>query len=72
MKKIWVHKSKSFKEAEEFDRLYYFEMSPAQRLDIVQELREMYFKFPKQRRHPDKGLKNASRKRLRRVIKIVQ
>ena len=69
MKKIWVHKSKNFKEAEEFDREYYRQMTPEERLSIVQELREMYFKFTKA-----KGNKYiyASGKRLQRVIKIIQ
>lgn len=70
MQKIWIHKSYSFKEAEEFDRKYYSQMSAQQRLDIVQRLREIYFKLSKQWQK----IKNnhASRKRLRRVIKIIQ
>ena len=68
MKKIWVHKAKSFKEAEEFDRLYYLQMTAEERLDIIQELREMYFKLPKK----NKRTHHARRKRLQRVIKIVQ
>ena len=66
MKRIWVNKAKSFKEAEEFDRKYYNQMTPEERLSIVQELREMYLKFSR------KGAsKYASRKRLRRVIKVI-
>lgn len=68
MKKIWIHKAKSFKDAEEFDRKYYAEMTPEERLSIVQELREMYLKFPSSKR----TVKHESRKGLRRVIKIVQ
>ena len=69
MKKIWVNKANSFKEAEEFDRKYYAQMTPEERLNIVQELREIYFNFSKNR---PKGLqKNARRERLRRVIKII-
>jgi len=70
MKKIWIHKSKSFEEAEEFDREYYRRMSTTERLNIMQELREMYFKFT---RHNKKGLSTHARgKGLRRVIKIIQ
>ncbi len=70
VKKMWTHIHKGFKEAEEFDRNYYVQMTPEERLNIVQELREFYFKFNKENL---KGLnKNASRKRLRRVIKVVQ
>lgn len=66
MKRIWINKARSFKEAEEFDRKYYARMTPEQRLNIVQELRDNYFKFL------EKGsAKHASRKRLRRVIKII-
>ena len=61
MKRIWINKAKSFKEAEEFDRKYYAQMTPEERLRIVQELREMYFKFARVR----------SRK-LQRVIKIIK
>ena len=45
MKKIWMHKARSFKEAEEFDRNYYLRMGPEERLETVQLLREIYFKF---------------------------
>lgn len=65
MKKIWVNKAKSFKEAEEFDNKYYLNMSARERLETMQLLREMYFKFKK-------GLKNENRKRLCRVVRIVQ
>lgn len=69
MKKIWVNKAKSFEDAEIFDRTYYAQMTPEERLSIVQELREIYFKFPKQ---SHKGLrKHESRKRFRRVVKII-
>lgn len=67
MKKIWVHKAKSFKEAEEFDRNYYLQMSPQERLDIMQQLRRIYYKFPK-------GGKAGygHRARLQRVVRIVE
>ena len=60
MKRIWINIAHSFKEAEEFDRNYYAQMTPEERLSIVQELREMHFKFAKVRL-----------RRLRRVIKII-
>lgn len=64
MKKIWVNKAKSFKDAEEFDIKYYLRMSKKERLETMQFLREIYYKI--------KGLKNEGRKRLRRVIRIIQ
>lgn len=65
MKKIWIKKSQSFKEAQEFDARYYHAMSAQQRLELVQFLREIYHKI--KGRH-----KNEIGKRLRRVIKVVQ
>jgi len=69
-KKIWIHKFNSFDEAEAFDKECYFKMTPVERLDVMQYLREMFFKF-----NPSKKKKreeNESRKGLRRVIKVVQ
>lgn len=54
----------SFREAEKFDKEYYLAMSPAERLDIVQFLREVYRKF-------GRG-KNEERKGLRGFIKVIQ
>ncbi len=65
MKKIWVNKTYSFKDAERFDENYYLNMTSAERLDIMQFLRESYYKI-------NKRLKNESRKGLRRVIKIIK
>jgi len=65
MKKYWVKKTNSFKNAQEFDEQYYLKMGYKQRLDIMQFLREMYFKF-------NKGGNNEGRKRLRRSIKIIK
>jgi len=65
MKKIWIKKSQSFKEAQDFDTRYYHAMSLQERLEVVQFLRETYLKI--KGRH-----KNESRKRLRRVIRVVQ
>lgn len=64
MKRIWVHKADSFKEAENFDKLYYFKMSRRERLEMVQFLRELYFKIKRERKDED-------RKRLRRVVKVI-
>lgn len=60
-KRIWVNIAHSFKEAEDFDDKYYFLMSPQERLSDVQFCREIYAK-----------IKNASRRRFRRVIKIIK
>ena len=65
MKKIWVNKTYSFKDAERFDENYYLNMTSAERLDIMQFLRESYYKI-------NKRLKDESRKGLRRVIKIIK
>ncbi len=62
--KVWVNRVNSFKEAEKFDLAYYFRMSPSQRLETVQLLREGYSKIKRQ-------TNNEGRKRLRRVIKII-
>jgi hypothetical protein len=64
VKKIWVNKSRSFQEAEKFNRDYYLKMTPPQRLETMQLLREMYFKLKKG--------KHGGRKRLRRVIKVIK
>lgn len=64
MKKIWVNKARLFKDAEKFDRNYYAAMSKTEKLETMQFLREIYSKI--------KGLKNEGRKRLRRVIKVIQ
>ena len=64
VKKIWVHKANSFKKAKDFEVKYYSDLSSSERIDIVQFLREQYFKL--------KGrLKDESRKGLRRSIKVV-
>jgi len=66
MKKIWVRKFKSFREAEEFDIRYYRAMPKKERLETMQFLREIYYKF----KAPFK--KYESREGLRRVIRIIQ
>ncbi len=63
MKKIWVNKASSYDEAKDFDEKYYKNMSPQERLETVQFLRNTFFTL--------RGI-NARRKRLRRNIKILQ
>ncbi len=63
--KIWINIASSFKQAEKFDRDYYEQMSPSDRLEIMQFLRLSYDKI-------NRRLKNAGGKRLRTVAKIIQ
>ena len=64
-KKFWIKKVRSFKEAEEFEDDYYRRKSSEERLSDIQFCREQYFLM--------KGIDvNASRKRLRRVFKVIQ
>ena len=63
MKKIWINKADSFKEASAFDSAYYLKMSKTERISTMQFLREIYFKF--------KAPRNENGKRLRRVIKVI-
>ena len=65
MKKIWIKKFNSFSEANEADEQYYLKMSPTQRLETMQYLREIFSKFKGKK-------KNENDQRLRRVIKIFQ
>ena len=65
MKKTWVKRFSSFKKAAKADQEYYAKLTPSERLETIQFLRESYFKL--------KGLfKNDGRSRLRRSIKIIQ
>ena len=64
MKKIWIHKADSFKEANEFDDRYYLLKSPKERLSDIQFCREMFLKI--------KGKASARRKGLRRFIRIIK
>lgn len=60
-------KKTSFEEAEETDVLFWQSKSSEERLTVLQELREQYIKlFNKQTEY------NESRKRLRRVFKIIK
>ncbi len=64
-KKIWVNKSNSFAEAQEFDDSYYLSLSPTERLETVQFLREEFWKLKKDKSH-------EGGKRLRRVLKLIK
>ena len=67
MRKIWVRKARSFREAERFDREYYQAMSPGERVETVQFIREQLVKIRgSSRRHA------GHRTGLRRVLTIVQ
>lgn len=63
--KIWINKSKSFEDAQEFDDAYYLSMSEVERIETVQFLREEYWKM-------SKGQDYEDRKRLRRVFKTIK
>lgn len=63
--KPWVRISRSFEEAQAFDRDYDFSMTGEERLEIVQVLRERAAKL-------EKGKKREGRKRLRRALRIIQ
>jgi len=65
MKKIWIKRFASPQEADRSDENYYLSMTPVERLDTLQFLREIYTKFAK-------GKKHESGQRLRRVVKILQ
>ncbi len=64
-KKITIKKFSSFDEAEASDKEEYLRMTPAERIELMQHLREMSYKFS------FTGKKNEDRKRLRRVIKVI-
>ena len=65
MTKVWINKANSFEKAKTFDAEYYKNLSSTERIEIVQFLREQYFKF--------NGLNfNENRKRLRRVSRIIK
>jgi hypothetical protein len=66
MKKAWwIKKTYSFKEAEKTDDEYYRKESFAKRLNDMQLCREQYFMI--------EGIDiNESRKRLRRVFRVIK
>ena len=68
MKKIWIHKASSFREAEKFDADYYQGMTPSERLETVQLLREESFNIRGRRG----GAGDESSEGLRRVIRVIQ
>ena len=61
-KKIWVHKARSFEEAERFEWQYYQAMSAKERLETVDWLRQVARTWNKAH----------GGTRLRRVITIIQ
>ena len=63
IKKIWIHRARSFKEAEEFDHSYYRAMSWQEKLDTVQFLRELYYKIKR-------NLSREKKKILAKRIKL--
>ena len=63
-KKFWVRKAASFEEADKMDLEDYMAMTPAERLNILQELRENHHKI-------GNGC-HAHRKRLRRVARVIK
>lgn len=68
MKKIWINKAGSFREAGKFDDRYYLGMTPSERLETVQLLREEYSKIQGKRN----GSKDEIAEGLRRVIRVIQ
>jgi predicted nucleotidyltransferase len=63
-RKIWIKKSHSYAEAQEFDDAYYLSLSASERLEAVQFLREEYGRL-------SKGKKHESGKNLRRVLGLL-
>jgi len=61
---IWIHRAFSFEEAAAFDRDHYLRMTPTERLEAVQMLREEYRKL--------KDTPHAGGKGLRRVLAVVK
>lgn len=64
MKKIWIKIFTSFKEAEKFNLDHYAKMSPSEKWDTMQFIRETYQNF--------RGRRYENGKRLRRVFKIIK
>ena len=65
MKRIWINKAGSFKEAQDFDTAYYLDFSSEERLEAVQILREEYYK--------SNGIESREDgKRLRRVFRVIK
>jgi len=66
MRNVWIRKVNSYEEAHDLDREYYLSMTPKKRLEIVQILREEFYKIKKDNK------KRENRKRLRRVIRVIK
>jgi len=66
-KKIWVYKANSFRSAQDFDLRYYRSLSPQERLETVEFLRQQVKKIRRPGSHYAK-----SREGLRRVITVIQ
>lgn len=64
-RKIWVNKSNSFADAQKFDDTYYLSLTPTERLETVQFLREEFWKLKKDKDH-------ESGKRLQRIFKLIK
>lgn len=62
-KGLFIKKIASFKDAEEEELRYYLSLTPEERLEIMQFLREAYFKL--------KGY-GKNREGLQRVFKIIK
>mgnify|MGYP001617052628 CR=1 FL=1 len=64
MRKLWIKKFKSHEEARKSDIEYYSKMSPEEKWDTMQYLREIYCKF--------KGSRYEKGTGLRRVLTIIK
>lgn len=64
LQKVWVKKSCSFFEAQDYDLEYYLNLSPGERLETIQFLCEKYFK--RKRNNSDEGGKG-----LRRAVRFI-
>ena len=63
MKKIWVHKAKNFKEAEEFDIKFWRQAGAQARFTAAWSIIQDYFKM--------RGM-DASKQRLRRTVQNIE
>jgi hypothetical protein len=63
--KIWVKKTRSYADAQAFDDAYYLSLSPVERLETVQFLREEYGRL-------SKGKMHEGGKDVRRVFRLIK
>jgi hypothetical protein len=63
--KIWINKTTSFSEAQDFDDSYYLSLTPTERLETVQFLRGEYRKLKKSESY-------EGGKRLQKVLKLIK